>query len=651
MVGASGRGRLSRGSRATCRCLWPGAAARPVSAALAPGEQQRRAAGNLRACASRWLSAGKAKPLQSLQTCNGAAQDCNLQCNSGQCSVAESGSVQQLRGDTGSSAGDPPGLPEGSAPVPHPQYLRVPELVHWFVPRPVPGPQLHFRFSRSESVECGRRGECPPRPPRPPRPLPSPPLPSPGGGAPPSPSRSAAGGTEAEPAAGSHGRRQSRQPVPRSRSERSGSEPGPGTEPSAMLRTLGLAALLLTAELYIISAEGNGTGTLLSTTGSQNVSEENPLFNLNTSSAASIDLFRNESSEPSTTTAALTTKLSSPFSVTTIKSTTGSLSKSTPLPMTTSAGQSTDVTSTSQTPSSVTAIFDVTTAESDSSSVMNGSTSLTTESAHTSTEWVGSYTTVWQSPTSVQSTHGRTNSTNTTTSNLTGSMHVSTSQPRTDHTRVPPPTTSAQITVSYSTSTSQATPSLTSSSITSVSQSTSASTQSTGDVSTSLTTITTAQSTGTSEQQSPTTVNQSTKATQAPNATSTVNQTEGSTSASETTATTSGVTSTTATVATSASPSTVTAQVLHQPSLVIPSTTAKSTTLSTQQTHRKIQQTAGGLSTGSIVAISFMIIVVMLVLIGGVMYFKLRSSPYGRLLDDQESGSWENYNNPLYDDS
>ncbi|XP_043917051.1 prostate androgen-regulated mucin-like protein 1 [Protopterus annectens] len=57
------------------------------------------------------------------------------------------------------------------------------------------------------------------------------------------------------------------------------------------------------------------------------------------------------------------------------------------------------------------------------------------------------------------------------------------------------------------------------------------------------------------------------------------------------------------------------------------------------------------LSSGSIAAVTVTIIVVVLLIFGGATYIKMSRSSYGRLLDDQDYGSWGNYNNPLYDDS
>lgn len=57
------------------------------------------------------------------------------------------------------------------------------------------------------------------------------------------------------------------------------------------------------------------------------------------------------------------------------------------------------------------------------------------------------------------------------------------------------------------------------------------------------------------------------------------------------------------------------------------------------------------LSSGSIAAVTVIVIVVVLLIFGGATYIKMSRSSYGRLLDDQDYGSWGNYNNPLYDDS
>ncbi|XP_075058228.1 prostate androgen-regulated mucin-like protein 1 [Mixophyes fleayi] len=57
------------------------------------------------------------------------------------------------------------------------------------------------------------------------------------------------------------------------------------------------------------------------------------------------------------------------------------------------------------------------------------------------------------------------------------------------------------------------------------------------------------------------------------------------------------------------------------------------------------------LSTGSVAAITVIVIVLVLLIFGGAAFWKIRHSSYGRLLEDQDYGSLGNYNNPLYDDS
>uniref|UniRef100_A0A8I3N2E1 Prostate androgen-regulated mucin-like protein 1 n=1 Tax=Canis lupus familiaris TaxID=9615 RepID=A0A8I3N2E1_CANLF len=57
------------------------------------------------------------------------------------------------------------------------------------------------------------------------------------------------------------------------------------------------------------------------------------------------------------------------------------------------------------------------------------------------------------------------------------------------------------------------------------------------------------------------------------------------------------------------------------------------------------------LAAGSIAAVTVTVIAVLLLVLGAAAYLRIRHSSYGRLLDDQDYGSWGNYNNPLYDDS
>ncbi|XP_025976052.1 prostate androgen-regulated mucin-like protein 1 [Dromaius novaehollandiae] len=63
------------------------------------------------------------------------------------------------------------------------------------------------------------------------------------------------------------------------------------------------------------------------------------------------------------------------------------------------------------------------------------------------------------------------------------------------------------------------------------------------------------------------------------------------------------------------------------------------------------QEAPRALSSGSVVAITVTVIVMVVLVFGVAAYLKIRHSSYGRLLDDHDYGSWGNYNNPLYDDS
>ncbi|XP_030046511.1 prostate androgen-regulated mucin-like protein 1 [Microcaecilia unicolor] len=64
-----------------------------------------------------------------------------------------------------------------------------------------------------------------------------------------------------------------------------------------------------------------------------------------------------------------------------------------------------------------------------------------------------------------------------------------------------------------------------------------------------------------------------------------------------------------------------------------------------------LKESSKGLSPGAIAAITIVVIAFVLLVFGGAAYLKIRHSSYGRLLDDNDYGSWGNYNNPLYDDS
>uniref|UniRef100_A0A3Q2WRH5 Prostate androgen-regulated mucin-like protein 1 n=3 Tax=Haplochromini TaxID=319058 RepID=A0A3Q2WRH5_HAPBU len=54
-------------------------------------------------------------------------------------------------------------------------------------------------------------------------------------------------------------------------------------------------------------------------------------------------------------------------------------------------------------------------------------------------------------------------------------------------------------------------------------------------------------------------------------------------------------------------------------------------------------------SPGSIAAIVSLFIVLVLVVLGGLYYYKIRRTNYGRLLDSQDYGMTGNFNNPMYD--
>uniref|UniRef100_A0A3Q4I0P5 Prostate androgen-regulated mucin-like protein 1 n=1 Tax=Neolamprologus brichardi TaxID=32507 RepID=A0A3Q4I0P5_NEOBR len=54
-------------------------------------------------------------------------------------------------------------------------------------------------------------------------------------------------------------------------------------------------------------------------------------------------------------------------------------------------------------------------------------------------------------------------------------------------------------------------------------------------------------------------------------------------------------------------------------------------------------------SPGSIAAIVSLFIVLVLVVLGGLYYYKIGRTNYGRLLDSQDYGMTGNFNNPMYD--
>ncbi|XP_064006478.1 prostate androgen-regulated mucin-like protein 1 [Pogoniulus pusillus] len=89
------------------------------------------------------------------------------------------------------------------------------------------------------------------------------------------------------------------------------------------------------------------------------------------------------------------------------------------------------------------------------------------------------------------------------------------------------------------------------------------------------------------------------------------------------------------------------------PVTVMSSTAAEATANSktTLPTGVIMEEVPRALSTGSIVAITMTVIVVVVLVFGAAACLKIRHSSYGRLLDDHDYGSWGNYNNPLYDDS
>uniref|UniRef100_A0A8C2Q9S7 Uncharacterized protein n=1 Tax=Cyprinus carpio TaxID=7962 RepID=A0A8C2Q9S7_CYPCA len=52
---------------------------------------------------------------------------------------------------------------------------------------------------------------------------------------------------------------------------------------------------------------------------------------------------------------------------------------------------------------------------------------------------------------------------------------------------------------------------------------------------------------------------------------------------------------------------------------------------------------------GSVAAIVIGFLAIVLIVLGGVYYFKIRRSSYGRLLDDSEHSSVGNFLNPMFD--
>ncbi|GCB79915.1 hypothetical protein scyTo_0017038 [Scyliorhinus torazame] len=106
-----------------------------------------------------------------------------------------------------------------------------------------------------------------------------------------------------------------------------------------------------------------------------------------------------------------------------------------------------------------------------------------------------------------------------------------------------------------------------------------------------------------------------------------------------------------ATVTSLSSLSTATPSASHKPSSATSGQISDVAPTSSQAITVGAEQSADSLSAGSVAAISVVGIIAVLIPLGGAIYFKLRNSAYGRLLDDQDYGSWGNYNNPLYDDS
>ncbi|XP_034957744.2 prostate androgen-regulated mucin-like protein 1 [Zootoca vivipara] len=111
--------------------------------------------------------------------------------------------------------------------------------------------------------------------------------------------------------------------------------------------------------------------------------------------------------------------------------------------------------------------------------------------------------------------------------------------------------------------------------------------------------------------------------------------------------TTSGETSAAASSPGSTQGATISSQV-DLSSKATPVTSTGSTTFSVGVTIQEVQR---ALSSGSIAAITIVVIAVVLLVFGIAAFLKIRHSSYGRLLDDHDYGSWGNYNNPLYDDS
>ncbi|XP_051971594.1 prostate androgen-regulated mucin-like protein 1 homolog [Xyrauchen texanus] len=79
------------------------------------------------------------------------------------------------------------------------------------------------------------------------------------------------------------------------------------------------------------------------------------------------------------------------------------------------------------------------------------------------------------------------------------------------------------------------------------------------------------------------------------------------------------------------------------------STTSQITTAEEKNTSRLETKDRDALSSGNVAAIVIGFIAIVVILLGGAYYLKIRRSNYGRLLDDTDQHSVGNYHNPMYD--